>query len=136
MINELKNNGKFWKYLTNFWAIIIYAAIIYDFIKDNAFVEFLGPITAIYIAALAIYAGDKEFERWHHSHNKRHPGEMFVAAWTILVVGILILDFIFNKPYKMPSEVISAYIAVLGVLAITKKSKSLYNEDIEIHKGR
>ncbi len=114
--------------MTNFWAIVVYIAVIFDFINDNILNEFLGPLVAIYIAVLAIYAGDKEIERWHYSRQKRYPGELFVVIWSVLVFGIIILDFFLSKPYKMPSEVISAYIAVVGILAITRKSKSFYDQ--------
>jgi hypothetical protein len=118
----------YWRYLVNFWTAVTFIAVIYDFIKDNALEEFLGPILAIYISVLALYAGAKEFERWHHIHQSRHPGEYFVLGWTVLVAGLLLADLIFDKPYKLPGEMMSTYITVLGVLAITHKSKSFYKE--------
>ena len=96
--------------------------------KDNAFGEFVFPIVVIYVALLAIYAGDKEFERWRSAHRSAHPGELFVGAWTLLVFGILVLDFTLDKPYKISGEVVSAYIAVLSILAITRRSKILYKK--------
>ena len=114
--------------MANFWAVVIYIAVIYDFIKDNAVQEFLAPLAAIYIAVLTIYASDKEFERWHHFHQARHPGELFVIVWTALMAGILLADFLLSKLYKLPSEIISVYIVVLSILAITRKSKSLHRE--------
>lgn len=126
MFKNIKNNGNFWRRLTNFWTIIAFAAIIYNFFGNGKAADFLGPLLAIYVAALAFYAGDKEFERWYYNHDKKHPGEIFVIIWTILVISILSLDFIFSTPYKMPNEVTSAYIAVLGILAITKKSSYIY----------
>jgi hypothetical protein len=126
MFHNLRNNPRFWRYLTNLWAFAVFIAALFDFWKDNAYDAALGPLIAVYIGALAIYAGDKEFGRWHDSHNERHPGELYVIVWTVLIFGILITDLIFDKPYKMPGEIISAYIAVLSILAITKKSKSLY----------
>lgn len=97
-----------------------------DFLKDNAFQEFVFPLVVIYVALLAIYAGDKEFERWCSSHRSAHPGEIFVGLWTVLIFGILALDFILKKPYEISGEVVSAYIAVLSILAITRRSKTLY----------
>jgi hypothetical protein len=126
MANNFKNNFNLWRYLINFWSIFVYMAVICDFILDNAFQEFLGPLLAIYVAILAIYASDKEFERWHHSHSGRHPGEIFVGLWTVLVLMIFIADFILLKSYKFPSEVLSTYIVVLGILAFTKKSRHFY----------
>lgn len=115
-----------WRNLTNFWSIVFFIAIIYDFAKDNLLDDFIGLFATIYIAILAIYAGDKEFERWHDFHQSRHPGEFYVAFWTILILLILILDIVLAKPYKIPGEIISTYIAVLSILALTKKSKSMY----------
>lgn len=130
MFHNLRHNHKFWRYLTNFWAVIVFIVVIYDFFNNNAAEIFLGPIVAIYIAILAIYASDKEFERWYENHEGKHPGEIFVVAWTILILGIIILGILFTKTYKIPSEVISAYIAVLGILAVTKKSKALHDKKI------
>jgi hypothetical protein len=104
----------------------VYIAVLCDFVTDNAFQELLGPIAAVYIASLAIYTGDKEFDRWSHYHEKKRPGEVFVVIWTIILIVIFALDIIFMKPYRMPGELISTYIAVLTVLAITQKSKDLY----------
>lgn len=115
-----------WWYLTNLWTLVMFAAITWDFHLDNGFGKFVCPIAAVYIAILAIYAGDKEFERWHHIHESRHPGELFVVAWTLLILTILVLDFILAKSYSIPAEVISTYIAVLSIMAITRRSKLLY----------
>ncbi len=126
MFHNLKNNPKMWRYLANFWTVVFYIFIIIDFIKNNALDKFLGPLAAIYIATLAIYAGEKEFERWHELYKGRHPGEVFIILWTILMTGLFAADFIMQKHYKMPGEITAVYIAVLGVLAITRKSKSFF----------
>jgi len=39
----------------------------------------------------------------------------------------LALDFIYGVTYELPAAVISAYIAVLTILVITRKSKELYS---------
>jgi hypothetical protein len=125
-----KARDKFWRYLVNFWTVVVYAAVICDFIKNNARENLLAPVVIIYVAVLAIYAGAKEFERWYEFHEGRHPGELFVIAWTILITGLWILGSIFSKPYKIPGEVVSAYISVLGILAVTRKSKSLFKRKV------
>ncbi len=99
-----------------------------DFIGNNALTAYLGPLAAIYIGILAVYVGQKEFERWCHIHDGRHPGEWFVIGWTLLVFSFFILDFIFSKPYIIPDVLIYTYITVLGVLAITIKSKRIYRK--------
>lgn len=125
----VKNRFTFWRYLTNTWSIVLYVLFILDFVNNNAFHNELAPLATLYVGSLAIYAGDKEFERWHNKNgNGRHPGELFVIVWTILIFIILMLDFALNKPYELPTEVTSAYIAILSVLAITQRSKSLYKK--------
>lgn len=112
----------------------LYGVIIYDFWTDNGAADFMGPVTAIYVASLSVYAGNKEFERWREKHDGRHPGEIFVIFWTILLASILIADFILSKSYKVPESVISAYVVVLGVLAVTRRSRqSHWNE---LHNGK
>ena len=122
------NKTSFWWYLTSTWTIIVFLTIGWDFYKNNSFASFTTPLLVLYVAVLAIYAGNKEFERWCRVHQSTHPGELFVIAWTILIVAIFTLTIILNKPYKISGEIISAYIAVLSILAITRRSKSLYQK--------
>lgn len=122
------NSFKFWREIINLWTCLFIFSIIYDFIGNNSLSDILGPLAAIYIGVLAIYVGNKEFERWYDRHLGRHPGEFFVIIWTILIFSIIVLDIIFRKEYVLPSSVVSAYLAVLSILVITGKSKSLYNK--------
>ena len=115
----------FWRYATNIWSLLCYAAIIYDFLHDHALGDLLPSILVIYVALLTIYAGAKEFERWFEVYDSRHPGEFFVIGWTILMVGIIVTKILLHKFYPIPGEVIATYIAVLSIMAITEKSKRL-----------
>ena len=128
---KISNHPNFWRYLVYLWTLIFYAAAIYDFIHNNAFQELLRPLAAIYIAILAIYAGEKEFERWHSFYRGKHPGELFVAGWSLLLIVLLLAEFVFKKSYHVPGEVIYTYITVLSILAITRKSRSLYEQKQE-----
>ena len=121
-------NPTIWRHLTNFWTLVIYALTIWDFFKHNEYSEYMGPVATIYIALLTIYTAEKEFERWHDYHTGRHPGEMYVIVWTILILGLIIPQFIYHTGYKIPDPVFSAYIVVIGILAITKKSKAIYRK--------
>ncbi len=123
-----KKSGVFWRYLTNFWTIVFFIVIIADFIHEGAYSEIIGPIAALYAVCLTIYSAEKEFERWQFYYKGKHPGEMYVLAWTVLIIGIFIATFITESHYKISSEVIASYIIVLGILAITKKSKSEFIE--------
>ena len=117
---------KIWRYLVNFWTIVLYVLVVADFFMRNRLTDLLGPVSSIYIAVLAIYTTQKEFERWHEDNIGRHPGEIYVFVWTVLVIFLLGLQFIYSDSYKMPSEIFTTYIVVIGILAITKKSKAKY----------
>lgn len=122
----LKNEFKFWRYLINFWSFVFFLFIILDFISGNGYKELLNILSVVYISALALYSSNKEFERWYDQHESKHPGEVFVAIWSILIFLLFGLSFIFKGNYQIPTSVISSYIAVLTILAITKKSKEIY----------
>jgi hypothetical protein len=127
MIKKAFNNSfQFWRQIINFWTIVFMVFIVYDFINNNHLIEIMGSLAAIYIGVLAIYVGNKEFERWYDIHRSKHPGEIYVIAWTFLIFTIIALDVILQKKYILPSGVVSSYLAVLTILVITNKSKSLY----------
>lgn len=122
----IKNDFKFWRHLTNTWSVFFFLFVIFDFISNNAYRDFLDVVSIIYISILAIYSSNKEFERWYDKHESQHPGEIFVIIWSVLIFVLLSLSCIFDNGYKMPTSVVSAYIAVLTILAVTKKSKEMY----------
>ncbi len=118
----------FLRWVTTLWNVILFALIILDFAHNNEYTEFIEPIAILYIGTLALYSVEKEFERWYEYHIGRHPGEVYVVAWTALLVGITVAKLVLHNEYRIPSEVVSTYIGVLGLLAITKKSKEFYKE--------
>lgn len=117
-----------WRRLTTFWTVVFFAAIVYDFLTHNSLdsANLLLPIAVIYDAVLAIYSAEKEFKRWHDCHDTIHPGELYVILWTVLIFGLLTLSVIFHQSYRVPAEVSSSYVVVIGILAITKESKYFY----------
>lgn len=115
----------FWRYLANFWTLLFYGLIISDFVYKNSLHKFIEPVSAIYLAVLAVYTTKKEFERWHNYNLGIHPGEMYVIVWTILIVTLFLLDAVYTN-YSIPSEVFTSYLVVVGILAITKRSKRKY----------
>lgn len=126
-LQHLGLSARSWRYLLNAWTIFLFIAIVWDFINVNAVSELLGPIAAVYTAVLAIYTTEKEFERWGQYYTGRHPGEMYVILWTLLVVGIFGAQLLLQNGYTVPHEITATYVAVLGILAITRKSKSYYS---------
>ena len=131
VMTDLKKIGSFktWRYVVNFWTILFFVAIIYDFFNDNVLSknEILLAIAAIYTAFLAIYSAEKEFRRWHHMHNTSlHPGEVYAILWTILIIALIVVNVFYKVPYHMPAEVSASYIGVIGILALTRESKNFY----------
>jgi uncharacterized membrane protein YhaH (DUF805 family) len=116
--------------MVNFWMLIFFAAIAYDFFHDGVLSksEVLLGIAAIYTALLAIYSAEKEFRRWHHMHSSIHPGELYAILWTVLVVILIIGNSLFNPTYHLPVEVSASYIGVIGILALTRESKNYYKK--------
>ncbi len=127
-INMHKERTRIWRYLADFWTIVAFVTIGVNFIKHGALHEVLGPVLAIYVAVLAIFSAEKEFERWHWRNGGKHMGELYVWLWTILMVGMFAIIVITHSEYRIEEEIFSTYIAVLGVLAITRKSKEMFSE--------
>ena len=123
--NFLKDNFSFWRRLINVWSFIFFVIIIMDFAYNNAYIEILNAMSVIYVSVLTIYVSNKEFERWYDRHKESHPGEIFVIAWTVIIILLFVLD-LFYTIYTLPGSVVSTYIAVLTILVITRKSKELY----------
>lgn len=117
---------EFWRHLINCWSILFFTVIVYDFLSNNSCTDLLNVVSMVYIGVLAVYVSNKEFERWYHRHHRQHPGEIFVIAWSALIAALIIIDFIAQTPYHLPGSVASSYIAVLTILAITRKSKKTY----------
>ncbi len=112
--------------LTNFWTFAFIAFTILDFFMKNGLDFLVAPMSVIYVAILGLYVGTKEFDRWYDLHTSRHPGELFVFFWTVIVFGLLLLSVILQNGYRVSTEIIATYIMVLSVFALTQKSKGLY----------
>lgn len=120
-------NEKIWRVLTNLWTIVFMIFLVVDFFLKNKFEYLTAPFSVIYIGILGLYVGTKEFDRWYEIHNGRHPGEIFVIAWTVVILGLLGLSLFLNGDgYHVSSEAIADYIMVLSVFALTQKSKMMH----------
>lgn len=117
-----------WRKLLFVWTALSFVAVIADFLNVGVIESSLTSILIIYVAVLSAYSSEKEFRRWHDHHEGRHPGELYVIFWTLLLFGILIADSFLGMGYKMPDSVVSTYIVTLGILALTKTSKALKRE--------
>jgi len=122
----IKNEFRFWRYLVDFWSFILFIFVLLDFFYDNSYSDFLNVLSVVYIGSLAIYSGNKEFERWYDRHESKHPGEIFVVIWSVLMFILFFMSLFKGNVYQIPTSVISTYLAVLTILAVTRKSKQVY----------
>lgn len=122
----IRRSPRFWWFLLNVWNVVVFAAIVFNFQANGSFDVPMDAMLVVYIALLTIYAGDKEFERWRHKYQGRHPGEVFVFLWTILMIGLGICQYLFHREAGLTSDIVAAYIAVLSILAVTRRSRVLY----------
>jgi hypothetical protein len=127
-MKKSKAQSAFWRYVVIFWTTVLFAVIIKDVMLQGELGNIVGPVAAIYTACLAIYSTEKEFERWEHYPTGRHPGEIYVFMWTLLIIGLFAGQYLGYIKYKIEPEIVSTYIVVLGILAITKKSKIWFTE--------
>lgn len=122
---------RIWRILTNFWTLIFIPFLVVNFWLKGQYGFLIAPMSAVYLGVLSLYAGTKEFERWYDAHEGRHPGEMFVIAWTVVVFTLLAISFFSSGGYRVSPEVVANYIMVLTVFALTQKSKSFYERKRE-----
>jgi hypothetical protein len=127
---------KIWRILTNFWTVIFILFLIANFFLMDKYEYLIAPFSVIYVGVLGLYAGTKEFDRWYELHEGRHPGELFVVAWTVVIFALIVLSLVLGEDYKVSSEAIADYIMVLSVFALTQKSKSLHRERKEKIKSK
>ncbi len=123
-----EHTGKFWRIMVSFWSVILFAIIGFDFFSNGGYEYLISPICAIYVVVLSIFSTEKEFERWRDFYHERHPGEIYILFWTLLILFLIFANVFSHINYHIPSELISTYIVVLGILAITRKSRSMYND--------
>lgn len=115
-----------WRNVVNIWTVVFYSVILFDLYFQNGLKEIIIPMSIIYVTILAVYTSQKEFERWHDFNVGRHPGELYIYVWTALIVFLFSFDFFDHEHYEVPDEVFTTYLVVLGILAVTKKSKLNY----------
>lgn len=115
-----------WKFLSNLWGSLtaIFFALTFFEITDLSYL--LADITIIYISILSIFTGLKEYSRWKSKNFiSRYNGEIFVMTWTILMLMFITMSAYSQNNYRLSTEFTATYLSVLGIYAISRKSKSL-----------
>lgn len=124
----------FWRWFTIVWTGVTLALFIVDFIQPFRSAAVLGTVSTIYIATLSIFVGTKEFDRWLNVRNGRHYGELFIYLWTAVMVVLLAAGTIPGYRFQFRSELTTVYLAVLGLYAVTERSKALHRERLARHR--
>ena len=127
---DLLIGEKIWRILTNLWTIAFLIFIVLNFFLEDQLGFLMAIFSALYVGLLAIYVSTKEFDRWYEMHKDKHPGEIFVIVWTIVVLGLFLASILLKKDYKMDEVIVAVYIAVLSIFAVTQKSKRLHKEKL------
>jgi hypothetical protein len=95
------------------------------FLYPEHFNSILSSISVIYASLLGLYVGSKEITRWHNKDFiSRHSGEIYIALWTLVMLIIIALAM-FNNQYEIQSEFVATYITIMGIFAISQKSKAM-----------
>jgi hypothetical protein len=118
----------FWRLLTNVWSFLFIVIIVANFFSLGSYGYLITPFAIIYGAVLSIFVGTKEFARWYVDRpDDRHPGEVFVILWSLVMVGMAVISWVWGEEYRISSDVISSYIMILTVFALTQASKQARN---------
>ncbi len=116
---------RIWRTLANFWTVILIIFLVVDFFSFNKH-DYLTPLfSVIYTAILSLYVGTKEFERWCDMYSGRHPGELFIIVWTVLMLFLFSATLVLGGKYTVSPEAVADYIIVLSLFALTQRSKRL-----------
>ncbi|OGY94097.1 MAG: hypothetical protein A2406_01390 [Candidatus Komeilibacteria bacterium RIFOXYC1_FULL_37_11] len=116
----------FWKILSDVWGSVTAIFFLLTFFKVYDLSHILSDVTIIYLSILSIFTGIKELNRWKNKQFlSRYHGEVFIILWTILMLGFILLSAYDKSHYKISTEFTATYLSVLGIFAISRKSKNL-----------
>lgn len=119
-----------WRWLTHMWTLLFMLVIVVNFFAHDEFGYLIAPMSAIYISILGLYVSTKEFDRWYDMHDSRHPGEIFVFIWTVIMLVLFGIAGMWKNSFHLSPEAVAVYIMVLSVFALTQKSKTLHARKI------
>jgi hypothetical protein len=117
---------RIWRYITDFWTVALMIFFIMNLVTQDGYGYLAAPLSIIYTGVLGLYVGTKEFDRWYELHDGHHPGEVFIALWTVVMLILFVAQMVLGPKYQISSEAIADYIMVLSVFALTQKSKKLH----------
>ena len=125
-MKQPKRELLFWKILSDFWGIVTTIFFLLTFFGYYDLSHLLTDIAIIYLSILSIFTGLKEFNRWKSKkYLSRYHGEIFIASWTLMMLVFIIMAAADKNNYKLSTEFTATYLSVLGIFAISRKSKNL-----------
>lgn len=89
-----------------------------------------APMLPVYIALLGAYAADKEIRRWVGVPEPPRQGSLFVYAWLLLFLGMLVINF-FRTDMPLPGDLVKVVLQVLGIFFGSKASKLVHGRRLE-----
>lgn len=112
--------------MANIWFAASVAIFVIDFVSRGDFAAGASMINVIYPAVLTIYVGQKEIMRWQErSFRSRFGGENIVLIWTALMITFVVVSIVTHGAYRVSLEMALTYVAVMGIYAVSVKSKEL-----------
>ena len=112
--------------MVNLWSLVAFIVFILHFFSRGIFETADSMISILYPAILTIYATQKEYMRWKSpSYHPHFLGEFYVVIWTAVFIAFVLISTFTRGYYKVTLEMVTTYLAVLSIYAITKKSKEL-----------
>lgn len=126
MNKKITEELKLWRFLANLWGILTLIFFLITFFGWLETEQALKSIAIIYISVLSIFTSIKEFNRWStKDFPSQHNGELFIVTWTILMLIFILLNTYDCDNFQISTEFTATYLSILGIFAISRKSKYL-----------
>lgn len=103
-------------------------AVVVDFFLRGKYEHVVIPLGMIYVSLLSVYVSTKEFERWFGMYKGRHPGEIGVVLWTLLMISLIIFKIYLGDHYEISLDVIWTYVTVVTVFIASRASKLFFTK--------
>ena len=115
------------RFLAGLWGWLTITVFTLDFFNGHLYKSSITNIAIVYGAILAMYVGSKEYQRWKEKkdYQSKHWGELYIVAWTVLMVFFVVLTLIYQNTFSIPSEFPAVYLTVLSVFILSRESKEL-----------
>ena len=125
-----KYNLPFLRVLANWWGILTFLLFVFNFFTKQTSNTAVSTSAVIYGVILALYVGNKEFNRWQSKKGEfksLYFGEFYIFLWSVAMVVFILIVALTKGQYHIPSEFPATYITILGIYTISQQSKVIYH---------